>query len=437
MDIKTLDQLRMTDERTQRFTPYGLGVDRMLTADSAADFQQHLIGEIELNPDVAEGTRQSFDLLCKVYPYGLFCYEIFTLVNDHALLVIEQALRDRFIDYHNGVVSFVDKDGAVDAVKAARYDDICAYLSKNRKRRPQLLVSAGPDAIDFNGMLSGLYRWARKVGLLRGQRNRRTEQALATLRNFVAHPSSYHLLDPVHAVRTMRELAEIINHLWGHSTPGGRLYPAPIRREVVALAWTADGRECVAADARHLTDEADAGDQWKYAIVKVAFAPFDERRSDPELLQFHSRYEVTRYPSEWLWGPGTRDEARAWFEANQPSGDECEYLDRIFAIRHDGDQLHLPMRPDIAAALPESEQAGTWYVVRADYPNDAYLHARNRINGRHCQAVGPCGDCHAELLDVGRYQSVIGLIEANRSDRAYTLEPVMGTPFAGPVSYAP
>src|SRR5439155_6175821 len=45
------------------------------------------------------------------------------------------------------------------------------------------------------------------------------------------------LLMPPDAARTIRDLAEIINHLWGHNTPGGRLYPGPLKREVTAIGW--------------------------------------------------------------------------------------------------------------------------------------------------------------------------------------------------------
>jgi hypothetical protein len=43
------------------------------------------------------------------------------------------------------------------------------------------------------GILHDLRAWARKVGILRGQRNRGIEQALSNLRNFVAHSTNDHL----------------------------------------------------------------------------------------------------------------------------------------------------------------------------------------------------------------------------------------------------
>lgn len=73
--------------------------------EDAAKFQQQIVAQFELAPQVAEGTRDSFEDLRKVFAYGLLCYEIFTLVNDRGLLVLEQALRDRFIDHHQGTLS--------------------------------------------------------------------------------------------------------------------------------------------------------------------------------------------------------------------------------------------------------------------------------------------------------------------------------------------
>jgi hypothetical protein len=96
-------------------------------------------------------------------------------------------------------------------------------------------------------MLDSLLRWARREGLLRGQRNRAREVLFKRFRNYVAHPAGYQLVTPVDAARALRDLAEIINHLWGASTAGGRLYPAPIRRAILAIGWSTDGLTGAAA----------------------------------------------------------------------------------------------------------------------------------------------------------------------------------------------
>jgi hypothetical protein len=46
--IKTLDELRQTDDRTLRFTPMGLGLGVQMRPDDAAEYQQKV---------VAQGTR--------------------------------------------------------------------------------------------------------------------------------------------------------------------------------------------------------------------------------------------------------------------------------------------------------------------------------------------------------------------------------------------
>lgn len=398
---RSLEELQQVDDRTLRFTPYGLGISRVMTPDGSAQYLQDVVDHLDLAADVAEGTRSSFDRLKTVFVQGLFCYDLFTLVNDHALLVVEQALRDRFVDYHAGTVRFVDAHDIEHLVAVNRYDDVFTAIKNKRWR----VAVAGGQPVPFNGMLGGLRDWARATGLLRGQRNRGIERALSALRNFVAHPTSYHLVDPWHALRTLSDLAEIINHLWNHPTPGGRLYPAPIRREVVALAWT-DDREFTAALADAVHDAVDPADRtWRYAIVRAVFQP-DTMSADPGLSNFDSRYEVTRFPADTLWGPGTLAEAKEWSTQQSPAGDESDYLDRIFLIRHDGDQLYLPMRPTIAATLPAVDLAGTWYVARADFPDDAYHHVRTLISGGDCLAEGECPRCPAHTLAIGSYADI-------------------------------
>lgn len=409
--IKTLDELRQADDRTLRFTPMGLGLGVQMRPDDAAEYQQQVVAQFDLDPSVAEGTRQSFDHLRSVYAYGVLCYEVYTLVHDHALLVIEQALRDRFVDYHRGTVTFVDDAGADHELAVARYEQVQDFLGRRRSRPRcgwRLRLPDGQVMAFGGGMLGDLRAWARKVGLLRGQRNRGIEQALSNLRNFVAHPTAYHLNGPVEAARTLRDLAEIINQLWGVPTPGGRLYPAPLRREVVVMAWATDGSEsCTALAAEAFAEFVDPDDRrWECVILRAVFRP-DERVSDPELRHYDSRVEVTHYPAELLWGPGTITDAAAWFIQHEPEPDECDYLDRAFLVRHDGPELYLPMRPSVAAALPDQDRSGIWYAVKADHPNDAYHHVRNLVTRTRCDRSGPCRECYTENLGAGPHHAAL------------------------------
>ncbi|WP_416903225.1 hypothetical protein [Micromonospora echinospora] len=410
--IKTLDELRQADDRTLRFTPMGLGLGVQMHPDDAAEYQQQVVAQFDLDPSVAESTRQSFDHLRTVYAYGVLCYEVYTLVHDHALLVIEQALRDRFVDFHQGTVTFVDNAGVDHQIDVSRYDQVQEFLRTHRPRPTQgwrLRLRDGQVMAFGGGMLGDLRAWARKTGLLRGQRNRGVEQALANLRNFVAHPTAYHLNGPIEAARTLRDLAEIINQMWGVPTPGGRLYPTPLRREVVVMAWPTDGSgTCTAIAADAFSEFVDPDDrQWECVILRAVFRP-EERFSDPELRHYDSLVEMTHYPADLLWGPGTITDAAAWFAQHKPEPDECDYLDRIFMIRHDGQDLYLPMRPSVAAALPNQDRPGNWYVVKADHPNDAYHHVRNLVTRTGCDQIGPCRECYTETLSAGPHHTILG-----------------------------
>lgn len=420
MELKSWDQLREPDQRALYFTPWGLG-GPMLPQDNA-EYLQKMLSTYELAPQVAEGTRRSFDRLRGMVPYGILNYEIFSAVADLALLTIEQALRDRFLAHHNGTVVFVDPAGNDRDFPVANYDDVHRLARKKaaanaraaaaaaRAGQPtpalwELRVAGG--SMRFDGMLASLREWARRLGLLRGQRNRGIERTLTKLRNFVAHAESYNLGTPVDALSMLSDLAEIINQLWGQPTAGGRLYPAPVHRDVTALAWR--GGEFLSMLAANLEYAEDLDDGYEFAI---ALAVCTGPRADPHLPRFDSRFETTAYPLSVLWGPGTRIQAWEWLQAAQPQPDECDHLDRIFALRSAAGQLSMPMRTEIAAGLPPHERDGRWHLVRADFPSDALTHTRNLENGAPaCDADGPCRTCHAQTVAIGTFAETVTALD--------------------------
>jgi hypothetical protein len=226
--------------------------------------------------------------------------------------------------------------------------------------------------MEFRGSFTDLQRWARFEGLLKGQRNKGLVSVYAEIRNSVAH-LRYQLLSPIDSARKISDLAEIINQMWGHSTPGGRLYPAPLEREVVVIAW-GDGefgptKQQMRAD--QLIDFHEAGD-WTCLVLRAV--PHDE------LWEFDAEFERTKFPSELLWGPGSTEDALAWLGAENPWGDTVEYLDRLFAVQILDGKLLLPRRIEITLSLPLDLTAGRWFVVRADFPNDAFASVRQIVN---------------------------------------------------------
>ncbi len=133
MEFKSWDQLREPDQRALHFTPWGLGPQ--MRPEDNADYVQKVLATFALAPQVAEGTLRSFDRLRGILPYGITNYEIFTAVADLALLTIEQALRDRFLEHHQGTAVFVDPAGADRAFPVSSYDDVYRLAQKRRGRR--------------------------------------------------------------------------------------------------------------------------------------------------------------------------------------------------------------------------------------------------------------------------------------------------------------
>ena len=150
---------------------------------------------------------------------------------------------------------------------------------------------------------------------------------------------------------TISDLAEIINHLWGSATSGGRLYPAPVERGIVAVMWDAETCQAMSAsmtaETDHAREETLAGGPdpggWTWVLVRGVAEDWD-------LLHFDARYETSRYPAQWLWGPGTAQDALAWYSREHPAGDEVDILDRVFLLRYHNRLLYLPQDPAIAAA---------------------------------------------------------------------------------------
>src|SRR5260221_14733549 len=119
------------------------------------------------------------------------------------------------------------------------------------------------------------------------------------------------------------------------------------------------------------------------------------------------------YPADLLWGPGTRIDALAWLEATAPVGDEGDYLDRVFAVRrHDGKVGPL-CRAAVLLGLPAAHQAGTWHVVRADFPDDCFAHVRHIEAGESCGASGQIhAGCAVQVIAHGPWADAAASVKS-------------------------
>ncbi|MET7752823.1 hypothetical protein [Micromonospora sp. NPDC005367] len=384
-------ELTKPDERTRRFTSMGLSLGGLLHEDDALAFQRSQVAGAVLTDAVPADLRASFERLRGQHSLGVVDYEQFTVVADAAIGLYEPALRARFVEFYRGrVIPFTDEEGRPQPLTSANYDDIAKHLHRRKLRLPA--GSGAPRR--FAGMLTDLLAWAREHELLRGQRTRQGEQVVVKMRNHLAHARPHHIHTPVEATLELRDLAEFINQLWGVSTPDGRCYPAPVRRETLAVGWNPTSGLQEFTRTENLTADEDPTTQWiLYRGVPDGY----------EAERFDSRYVTTRVPTQYLWGPGSAADAVAWLATHQPAGDEIDPVDGLYLVRHHGDHLYLPQTPEVFAATPVEQQAGRWHLLRADVGNDAFACVRARVtpneNHNSCR-------CPVERLTQGTWNSV-------------------------------
>lgn len=407
--MTSVADLTTPDPRTLAFMPLGVGLGIALTPDSSVQYWESVLESYVLAEDVAEQTRLSFTDLKKAFMYGIFCYEIFTLVHDRSLFVLEQALRDKFVEAHRGGVEMII-EGKPKTITVARYAELVAFIQQlpREKRRLKLIVQTGerPVPLPFNGSLSSLLVWARRRGLLAGQGTRVAEKFLVSLRNSAAHPDSYHVWMPDDAIRSLSDLTEIINQLWGHSTPGGRLYPAPIQRTTVVVAWDPETTACCSSMAQNLANPSGWESYSEFAVVQAVWPGVP-----PDLTRYDSMYETLPHPTGYLWGPGPRRDALDWLASHPPRADTVDTRGRLFAIRFAGGHLFLPMRPEVAAAQPSGARSGHWYLIGADTPSNAFNHVRSlHMSSNTCTPGETCKNCYAETRAEGGLVRVLDTV---------------------------
>ena len=376
-----LEALREADETTLRFSPWGLG-GRLEPAASAA-YLAGLMSHAGLVDTVPEDVRLSFERVRTVFMHGLLDYDLFTAAYSLGHLVLEGALRTRFITYYEGGVPIL-RDGTKEVLSVssfARYHDALRFA---RKRRQKLQLVGDPPEKLPQGYAS-LYAWAQRRGLLIGQRNIGVFGSIVKLRNYVAHPEGHMVDMPPNVFRFLRDLTEIVNRLWGHDTEGGRLFPGPIARWARGAAVAPDGSAAVTfSSLAQVRVEKDRTD-WTYAVF-LAAAEDDVIRIGPPTpgglgFTYTPGFQMTTYPAQLLWGPGRWDELVASLGQLSDSFpvDHVPFLDRIFYVRttqHGG--IEFPRDRHDVLVTDLDDEAATWHVLRADFPMDAFVLIRDR-----------------------------------------------------------
>jgi hypothetical protein len=363
-----LRELQVPDEATLAFNSFGLG--GRLEPEDAAEFQAASIARAVLADDVPEDVRSNFERARKLHLYGVLEYEFFTAAGDYALLVLEGALRARFLAFYSDGIPLMRGD-AEELLHAETFEDVLAA------RRARLCGAAGtthrlPLSAD------ALLTWARHEQLLAGTRAKIIEGVLTERRNHAAHPVGHAINMPVDSARTLGDVAETINKLWGHDTPGGRLFPGPVARQPKVAAVAPDGDGGCEMRLEQVS-EADEGERtYNYAVF---LAVEHERLIAPSRggIGFTHRpgFQTTRFPCERIWHGGWQELTQA-IEQGAFSGldDATEHLDRVFLIRVGQGEIDRACSPADLLAI-EEQPRGQWYAVTADAPLDAWVHVRD------------------------------------------------------------
>jgi len=345
-------------------------------------------------------------------------------VDPGSYVVLELALRERFVEFYASAIPLVSRDGSRQVLNVRDFDDFAEFVRSSGKKPPRLLTCEGASQMAMPLTLNPLLVWARHEGLLGGQRNRHVEAVLTAIRNGFAH-GGYHIGMPGESARDIRDLAEIVNRLWGHLTPGGRLHPTPLAREAVVLGWR--GLEAVTEFVSFPAEQlrwngGDENENWMCVVVLAV--PQDE-----SLLDFDTRFEGTSYPADLLWGPGSCSAAQAWLSSTDVELDAVTYLDRIFAVQVLEGEAQPPRSTAALGALPQEQRGGTWHVVRADYPVDAQMHIAHGASGAQ---VGARCSCSAEDVASGTWEDVVQGLGTTAADQpegpAFVRIPRFGEP---------
>lgn len=379
-----LELLRAVDETTLVFNPLGLG-GRLNPADSAR-FLSRLLDRATLHPDVPDNVSQNFERLRRLFFYGVLEYQFFTAADDAAYLVLEGALRHRFVSHYEHYVPVVE-DGVHNEITAPTFREYRLNLIALRDRgaKPRLSEQR-PEGLPLG--LPELWRWAQRRRLLIGQRNVGVFGSITETRNDVAHPEHYTLRTPIDAIRTLADAAEIINRLWGHDTEGGRLFPAPIARRYRCAAISPDATQAMTFGSLPIIQQEEGTDGWSYAVYLAAdsedLTDFDWSGSVAQRFRHQPGFQLTTLPTELAWGPGSHADLVA--ELPRFSGDEpvdrVGFLDRAFFIRVCGEEVEFPRNAADVIALNGTDERAVWHLIRADFPLDAFVYVRDKLEER-------------------------------------------------------
>ncbi len=341
--------------------------------------------------------RKNFERTRKLHLYGVLEYGFFTLAADYVLLVLEGALRLRFISYYHGEVPVIRK-GVKEPLPAPSFDHV-----RDAKRRGNRLCRVDGATHPLPMGAAALLAWARRERLLTGTRTQIIDRALAELRDHAAHPVAHTVLAPPDSARRITDIAEVINKLWGHDTPGGRLFPAPLARSPRVVALSPDRRAASTMRLDQARTATDRRDRLFGVFLAVEQEELVRHFSDGYHFAHRPGLQTTTFPCERLWQGSWPDLLRAIEDDLFASRiDTVQHLDRLFFVRAGGDTIDPARDPDDLLALAAPPE-GRWYAITSDSPFDAWVHVRDHEDEADGEGT-ICSRCFVQIH--GRFDTV-------------------------------
>ena len=349
MELRSLEELREVEEVVRRLTPMGFSNVGMMSVEDTIEYQQETIAAADLVPAVPEQTRKSFERLRVLHTYGALCYDLYTVASDQSLIVLELALAERFVEFYGGSVQLA-KGQQVETIPCDTYQAVFDAL-QGHGRFPACGRMA--PASQHRGQASQVQRLPVgfvRVGEERGPSTRSAEPPAGAPDCQDAQRrrpcAGYRVTTPIDSARAIWHTAELINQLWGSPTTGGQRYPGPVSREVLAIGWNGDPPDnwtLLRASDQFEHARSELRD-WTFLLVRGV-------ENDEGLWNFHSRFEFTGFPTDYLYGPCSYLEALKWIKSSELERDGAVYLDRLFLVRIIADGVEWSRRPELFAAL--------------------------------------------------------------------------------------
>lgn len=177
--------------------PWNLALVGPITTDGL----QELFREWQLRKEVPEDIRKQFEVAKKLFVYGYFVHEFYTLASFVSILAVESALIHRFSDHYNREFDLTKKDKGT---TARSYEGVRTLLLKGWRLR---------DDSDFKDGFKSLILWAGRKKLIEDAE--RYADSLPRIRASHAHPLFQAVLPIGMAHTTMAKAIELINELFG------------------------------------------------------------------------------------------------------------------------------------------------------------------------------------------------------------------------------